>query len=500
MSYRSFWISLIILAATACNHKNEKTADTDHEEVKVQYTAYSEHFELFAEADPFVAGQASNVLSHFTLLPGFKPLPGGTVTLRLIINGSSTEQILQSTGRKGIYSFDIKPAMSGEGTMEYLVKTDSATYRMVVPGVKVYPGTQEAIAAAERELIPKTNTTVFTKEQSWKVGFATGYPERKQFGQIIKTTAQVMPAQTDEVLVTARIGGIVSFQSTGIVEGIKVSEGQKLLNIRGNGLADNNSAVRFAEAKNNFEKAQSDFERVSLLAADKIVSEKQLLEAKTTYENTKTVFDNLKQNFNPDGQVVTSPMPGFIKQVLVKNGQYAEAGQPLIIISQNKALLLQAEVQQKYAPLLNSLSDANIRTAGDNMTYSLKDLGGRIVSTGKTTTPDNYLVTVTLEINNPGNFIPGSFVELYLKTVTNYMALTIPNTAIIEEQGNYFVFVQVNPELFEKREIKTGDTDGNETEVTAGISDGERIVTLGAILIKLSQATGALDPHAGHVH
>ena len=62
------------------------------------------------------------------------------------------------------------------------------------------------------------------------------------------------------------------------------------------------------------------------------------------------------------------------------------------------------------------------------------------------------------------------------------------------------MFVQVTPERFEKRLIQTGETDGILTEVTGGLKDSERIVTKGAMLIKLAQATGALDAHSGHVH
>ena len=66
--------------------------------------------------------------------------------------------------------------------------------------------------------------------------------------------------------------------------------------------------------------------------------------------------------------------------------------------------------------------------------------------------------------------------------------------------GNYFVFVQLTPEFFEKREVKIGKTDGIRTEILSGIQSGERIVAKGAVLVKLSQATGTLDAHSGHVH
>jgi multidrug efflux pump subunit AcrA (membrane-fusion protein) len=193
-------------------------------------------------------------------------------------------------------------------------------------------------------------------------------------------------------------------------------------------------------------------------------------------------------------------MIGFVKHLFVKNGQYVEAGQPVVIISQNKTLLLRAEVQQKYATYLMSISTANIRTTEDNKTYTLEELNGKVLSFGKTTTPDNYLIPVSIQINNSASFVPGGFVELFLKTVSNSKALTLPNTSLLEEQGVFFVYVQVTPELFEKREIKPGVTDGIRTEILSGISENERVVTKGAIMIKLAQATGTLDAHSGHVH
>jgi len=50
------------------------------------------------------------------------------------------------------------------------------------------------------------------------------------------------------------------------------------------------------------------------------------------------------------------------------------------------------------------------------------------------------------------------------------------------------------------REVKTGATDGLKTEIISGVLPDERIVTKGAVLIKLARSSGALDPHSGHVH
>ncbi|MBW6502247.1 MAG: efflux RND transporter periplasmic adaptor subunit [Bacteroidales bacterium] len=500
MYFKILLTSLIALTFAGCDHNHENENQSEAEEAKFQYTAYSEHFELFAEADPFVIGQMSNILSHFSNLPEFTAVTKGAITLRIIVNSTVSEQTLESPARKGIYSFDIMPEVSGDGTMEYLIKTDTGDYKVIVPEVTVYSGIQEATEAAGKNTISRTNATVFTKEQSWKIDFSTGYPVRKPFGQVIKTTAQVQSAQDDEVFVTAKASGVISFSGNNILEGKSVSAGQTLITISGSGLAENNSAVRYAGAQNNFEKARADYERAKILAEDKIVSEKQLLEAKTIYENSRSVYENLSQNFSASGQTVISPATGFIKELYVKNGLYVEAGQPLIMITQNRSLILRAEVQQKYAQHLMSIANANIRTIEDNRTYTLEELNGKVLSVGKTTTSDNFLIPVILQINNATGFVPGSFVELYLKTISSSQALTIPISAVLEEQGNFFVFVQLTPELFEKREIKTGVSDGINVEVMSGLADDERIVTKGGVLIKLAQATGTLDAHSGHVH
>ena len=495
-------ISIVLLALALAGCKGKQTAEQheEHEEVKFQHTAYTTDFELFAEADAFVVGETANVLSHFSRLPDFKALESGSMTIRLMVKGKEVSQKLDKPTRKGIYSFDIQPETAGTGTLKFEITNEKGSFEVLVPEVKVFTEHHEAHEAAGNVVVSKTNTTVFTKEQSWKVDFATEFPQIEPFGQVIKTTAKVQSAQGDEMIVSAKASGIVVISSGNVLEGKSVSNGQVLFTISGSSLADNNSAVRYSEAKNNFEKAKSDYERSKELAKDKIVSEKDLLNAKNQYDNTMAIYDNLNKNFSPAGQRVASPMSGFIKQLFVQNGQYVEAGQPIVTVSQNKTLVLRAEVQQKYASVLGSIQDANIRTLHDNQTYTLEQLNGKVMSFAKTTNDDNYLIPINLQIDNTGSFVSGGFVEIYLKTMTNAQAMTVPNDALLEEQGIFFVYTQITPELFEKREVKIGPTDGVKTEILQGITATERIVSNGAIFIKLAQATGTLDAHSGHVH
>jgi cobalt-zinc-cadmium efflux system membrane fusion protein len=490
------------LAILFASCKNSPVVDADHlhEPITIQFTSYSDKYELFAEADAFVVGQTSNVLSHFSNLQNFTAFENGSITIRLIVKGKEIKQTVEKTDRKGIFSFNITPETLGKGVLIFDIKTEKGDDKILVENISVFANQHDADHFGTDEELSTLNTTVFTKEQSWKVEFATELPKTEPFGQVIKTVAQVASSQEDEILVLAKTNGIVSLSTDYVLEGKSVSNGQVLFSISGNDLANNNSNVRFLEAQNNFEKAKSDYERLAELAKDKIVSEKDLLNAKNQYDNANVIFDNLNKNFNSSGQKVVSPISGFVSQLYFQNGQYVESGHPLVSISKNKTLMLTAEVHQKYASILGLVNSAIIKTSYNNKTYTLEQLNGRVISFGRNTSNDNYLIPINLEIDNKYEFVSGGFVELYLKTLSNTNALTIPNSALLEEQGSFFVFVQLTPELFEKREIKIGATDGLKTEILKGISNGERVVSKGAILIKLAQDSGALDAHSGHVH
>ncbi|MCG6189439.1 efflux RND transporter periplasmic adaptor subunit [Maribellus maritimus] len=489
-------------------HNHEVPADREeavneveheHEELKSYITAYSDTYEVFAEADPFVAGEEADVLVHFTNLSDFSPLKSEKINMQMLVNGKTQNKTLDNPVKKGMYNFTIKPAASGKGQLIFAVENGSENEK-IVADITVFKDDAEAHETIEATVPDKTNATVFTKSQSWKIDFATAYPKTEPFGQVIKTTAQVQSAPNDAQVLTAKTSGIVVFGNTSVLPGNKVSKGQNLFSISGNSFAENNSGVKFLEAKSNFEKTKLDYERIQGLAEDKIVTKARLLEAKNDFENAEAIYTNLSKNFSALGQTVKSPMKGFIQHLYVRNGEFVEAGQAIAIVSQNKNLMLYAEVQSKYAGDLVFLNSANISTANQQKMYSLEELNGQIVSWGKSANQSNYLIPVNIQIEDNGEFYPGNFVKIYLKTTSDQQALTIPSSSLLEEQGVYYAYVQLTPELFEKREIKTGTSDGLKTSVLAGLNPGERIVTKGAVVIKLSQASGALDPHAGHVH
>lgn len=263
MKIKILLFATVALFITSCtNIQNTETSDSHHEEVKIQITAYSNEFELFAEADPFILGKTGNILSHFSHLPSFTALEEGRMTVRLIVNGNETTHTLNKPTRKGIYKFELKPQTAGKGQLLFDIETENGKFQLTAPDIQVFNDEHVAIHAAEAITVSSTNATVFTKEQSWKIDFATEHPSVEPFGQLIKTTAQVESAQGDEILISAKTNGTVLLSAQNILEGKSVSNGQILFSISGSGLANNNLSTQFAEAKNNYEKAKADYERL----------------------------------------------------------------------------------------------------------------------------------------------------------------------------------------------------------------------------------------------
>ena len=344
------------------------------------------------------------------------------------------------------------------------------------------------------------NVIQFSDSQADKVGLTLEKVEARAFGQVIKTTAQVLPSQGDEREAAATASGIVHFTNSSLVEGTAVKAGQQLFEIESSGMAENNMSVKLSEATARYNAAKSAYDRKKQLAGDKIVSQADLDNARAEYETAKAAYDNLKGNFSRRGAVVKAPISGYVQRINVSNGAYVEAGQSVVTVSQNRDLQLRAEVQPRYYPWLKNIKDVNVRVPGDDRVYTLSELGGGLVSYGRATDADCPLVPVTFRIRNVGNLLSGSFVTAYIVTHSDHEVLTVPNVSLVEEMGNFFVFVQVEEGEYEKRLVALGATDGLRTEIVSGLRQGETIVAHGASMVRLAQNSSALDPHAGHVH
>ena len=324
-----------------------------------------------------------------------------------------------------------------------------------------------------------------------EVGTVTAAP----FRQVIKASGQVLAAQGEESVAVATVAGVVSFHGK-VVEGMHVTQGAPLVILSSNNMAEGDPVQK---ARIAFEVQKKEYERMKALVESRIVSEKAFAEAEQAYENARISYEAVAKNHSASGQRVVAPIGGFVKNLLVKEGDYVTVGQPLVSITQNRRLFLRADVSEKYYGALRSLSSANFSTPYQNKVYKLSELNGKLLSYGKASDGNGYFVPVTFEFDNRGEVIPGSFVEIYLLGTPMEGVISVPRTALTEEQGSFFVYLQVHDDCYKKQLVNIGADNGERVQILSGIHAGDRVVVNGAYQVKLAGATNAIPAHS-HEH
>lgn len=313
------------------------------------------------------------------------------------------------------------------------------------------------------------------------------------FHGVIHTSGKVMAASCDETTVVATISGRVS-QSDHVSEGLHVTSGTRLYSITSAGMQaiDGDPVLR---AKIDYEKAKRDYERACELIKDKIISEKDFQLAKADYEQTELTYTSLMRNRSTGGVSVTAPKSGYVKETLVKDGDYVEAGQPLMVLTQNQHLYLRAEVPEKHWKDLEKITCAKFRTSYSNRLFDITDMGGHIQSYGRSAETQSAYIPVIFEFNNTGEVVQGSYAEIYLITDIRKGVISIPLTALTEEQGIHYIYIKVDDDGYRKQEVKLGMSDGDRVEILSGLNGGEQVVVEGAVQVKLASASNAIPSH-----
>lgn len=365
---------------------------------------------------------------------------------------------------------------------------DAHDHEAEVDGAHVHDEHAEGEAAHGDEII-------LTPEKAKAAGVVVKDIQPSTFRQVIRTSGEVLAAQGDEATVVATTAGIVSFP-TPMVEGKSVGKGSNLMVVSARNLAEGEPAER---ARIAYEAAKDEYDRAQKLVDSGIVSKKDFATIKETYENARLGYEALVSQAGKTGQRILAPISGYVKTCLVKEGDYVTVGQPLMTLTQNRRLFLRAEVSERYYKYLSGVVSANFKTPYDDRVYALDELHGRVLSYGKSTDDSLFYLPITFEFDNRVDVVPGSYVEIYLLSGEMKDVMVLPKTAITEEQGVNFVYLQVDAEGYKKQEVKLGADNGREVQVLSGVHAGDKVVVEGAYHVKLASASNAIPAHT-HEH
>lgn len=318
------------------------------------------------------------------------------------------------------------------------------------------------------------------------------------FTECIRVSGQVITAQGDEVALTARSSGIVTFLRDHLTEGAEVRQGEALARISA---ADMEGGDAIAQHQAQLEAARKAYDRAKALMQDSLISVREYQQILQEYELAR-LTSNGQQGVK--GTSAVSPLTGYIRNILVKQGEYVSAGTVLATLTKSCNLQLRAELPEKYFKYLHKIRSANFEMSYGGEIHSLDSLHGHLVSKGQAASEASAYIPVTFEFVNDGCIVPGSFADIWLLTDTRPNVISIPTQALTEEQGIYYAYLLLEEEHgmleFEKREVQPGLSNGLRTEIRTGLKVGESVVTQGVTQVKLAGARSAIPEAHSHSH
>jgi len=274
-----------------------------------------------------------------------------------------------------------------------------------------------------------------------------------------------------------------------VTEGQKVSKGQLLAKIDDGGLSE-----QIAQLKIQTDLAKTTFERQKRLWDQKIGSEIQFLQAKSTYESQQEAVNQLNQQIYKT--TVRAPFSGTIDDVITEQGSVVAAGQTqLMRIVNLDNMYIETEVPERYV--------ADV-TVGKNVIVELPVLGKTIETTirqaGDVINPANRTFKAEIEISNIDKSIkPNLTARLKINDYTNENALLIPQSVISENaEGSQYVYVVSSKDkngigIAKRVIVETGKTQGDNIEILKGIEAGAEIIKEGARSVRDGQSVEVIN-------
>ena len=338
---------------------------------------------------------------------------------------------------------------------------------------------------------------IFSQAQAKAVGLTTETVKVGPFNDVIKVSGQIMASSLGEHTVVASSSGIVTLMPAATTEGNRINSGQTIASISSRNLQDGDPTER---ARIDYETALREYNRSKTLASQKIISQKEMELVEQRFRTAKANYEGIAKTMTDRGVSVKAGMSGYVKNISVTQGDYVSMGQPIMTITQTRRLMLRADMPQQRYGQLKTVSTANFRPASDNKIYRLKDLNGKLLSYGKTAQQTGPYITVTFEFDNVGDLMAGTYADVYLIGSERQGVISIPKTALTEDQGIFHVYTKVKGEkdAYLKREVTIGQDNGQRVEIISGLHNGDEVVTKGTYQIKLASIQTTI-PH-GHSH
>lgn len=507
---------LVGCGPTASEHGHE------HEPITAQITVWTDRYEVFTEHLAPVAQKPTTFITHVTDLESLEPRRAGMVKFILKKGTALAEHPQAAPARDGIYLPGITFPEAGDWQLTLLVPTDGTNATIELGTIRVY---EDEHSAEHAEFPDATEGVSFLKEQQWKILTRAERVTRRKLVERIQLPAITRAKPGRSASVVAPVAGQLVPASEGEwpLLGQKVEANELLVLLRP---SFSEAAAEFAKSEGEFARSKAAleiavlmYERTKILADQQAKSERQVQEAelalrtaRASYEAASTLRSTYLQasgrstgSVNSESHGYTAmelraPIGGTVNKIAAGLGETVSADSVVFQILDPEVLWIEAHVPETMLAQIPDDSGASLAPVAGNEWHSIESSNGRRVFTGLQVDQKTRTVPIVYELKNDSHGLRiGQAVTLHVETGRSEDAVAIPDSAIVEEAGNLVAFVQVSGESFEKRELKLGIRDENWVEVLSGIGEGERVVTKGAMAIRLASVSGVIPAH-GHAH
>lgn len=472
-------------------------------------TLWTTKSELFMEYPALVVGNEARFAVHLTWISDFKPVTEGRLSLFFKSpNGSEFATAAGAPTSPGIF----RPTMTFNQPGKYdltMIIEGSSRDTMHVKGLHVFSSPEEIPIEEESQ---GEQLITFLKEQQWNTDFRTEPAERRPMVGTIRAACEIIPKLNNEAIVSAPFTGTIPSEDNASlpIVGQRVERGERLAVMTPSAETAGgveNFASRFIEAKSDREFAAKEFDRAKQLHASGLISEKEYQETEAEFKQSDATYQTLSKYVQSssdgeslDGFTLRAPLSGTIIETHVVPGRQVDAGEPLYRIINTSALWIRANVSSIEIGKLTRPNRAWLQLAGVDELIAIDEHNGKLISIAPAADPATRTFPVVFEILNvAGSLKVGMFGEVSIGAGQEMESLVIPESAVIEEEGRFSVYVHVEGESFAKRDVVLGARNGKYISVLKGLSEGEHVVTTGAYQVRLASLSSQLPAH-GHEH
>lgn len=507
MNRRRVLSSLALLLAVACR-RGEAPPAGHEEDSSWAVTAWGERYEIFAETDGLVAGQAVTSNAHVTTLSDFSPLRSGVV-VAILRGGAGAEQRFRQNQpkREGIFPVEIRPATQGVFQLFFAVEGPSGPEEIAAGRVQVGSADKPGGLVAQKEEPP--GAISFLKEQQWRTEFATEWVAEGVLHDAVSGSGRVSAAGGGEVVLTASVDAVLASEPWPY-RGLDVAAGGTVFTLRPRagerGLPELTADVASLAAEAGT--ARSRVERLTELMRLEATSAAELERARAALAGIEARLSAARGGVaaagggGAQGQTlaVRAPWSGRVAEVSVTPGQAVSAGTVLGRLVKPRPLWVEVALRPEDAARLKTAPSAlNLRRTSADAPLEIAGRDVRLVATAPEVDPRTATIAATLQVDRGADELPiGSAVEAEVVLAGERRGIVVPESALVDDSGVTVAYVQDSGESFARRELRVLARQGARALVT-GLAARERLVTRGGAAVRRSSLLSAGAPE-GHVH